>query len=143
MGMGKNFLFKGSEIISDHTEETGSNNEGITYNKRGLKRTFINLVFSNGEKISNWLQEIRHTKRPGLRLLFTVLMFSLVIIQEVILLSLLIVYFVIGAAAVILYMIFYEKICKKLLLKFKKVPNPSLCDYEWDYTNLNLDCEEL
>lgn len=111
--------------------------------EKGLNRVFINLVSSNGKKISKWLQEIRHIKKPGLRLLYTVFMFSLVIIQEVLLLALLIVYFIIGATAVILYMIFYERIYEKLVLKFKKETNPSLCDYGWDYSNLNLDCEEL
>jgi hypothetical protein len=66
-------------------------------------------------------------------------MFSLTIIEEVILLAFLFIYFIIGATAVILYMIFYERIYEKLVLKVK---NPSLCDNGWDYSNLNLDCEE-
>ena len=94
--------------------------------------------------ISNWLNEIRHTGKPGLRLFYLIFMISVTIIKEVILLAFLTIYFILGAAAVILYMIFYENIYQKLTLKFKKKENnPSPCDLGWDYSNLNLDCEEL
>ena len=111
--------------------------------RKGLNRVFINLVSSNGKKISIWLQEIRHTKKPGLRLLYTLFMFSLTIIEEIILLAFLFIYFIIGAAAVILYMIFYEGIYEKLVSKFKKETVSSPCDCGWNCSNLNLDCEEL
>lgn len=141
--MEKKVFFKDTEIRSDSSDETSFNRNTITPDKTGLNRVIINLVSSRGKKIANWQQEIHHNKKLGLRLLYAVFMFSLTIIAEVILLAFLIVYFILGATAVILYMIFYERIYEKLMLKFKKETNPSPCDYGWDYSNLNLDCKEL
>jgi hypothetical protein len=60
-----------------------------------------------------------------------------------VLLALLSIYFVLGAAAVILYIIFYEKIYEKLVLKFKKKEHSSSAsDYRWISPGLNLDCKE-
>ena len=140
--MEKNVFIKNTEITSDNSDEVSFNRNRISRDKTGLKQVFPNLVSSTGIKISNLLNEIRRTRKPGVRLLYTVFMFSLTIIEEVILLALLIVYFIIGATAVILYMIFYERIYEKLILKFKKQPDPSLSDCVGDYSNLNLDCKE-
>lgn len=141
--MGKKVFINGNEILSDSNEVTGINRDKLLRNKTGLTGVLPNLASSTGNKISNWLNEIRRTKKPGLRLLYLIFMFSVTIIEEVILLTFLFIYFIIGAAAVILYMIFYEKIYEKLVLKFKKEPNPSPCDYGGEYSNLNLDCKEL
>ena len=134
--MGKKVFINGNEILSDSNEVTGINRDKLLLNKTGLTGVLPNLVSSTGNKISNWLNEIRRTKKPGLRLLYLIFMFSVTIIEEVILLTFLFIYFIIGAVAVILYMIFYEKIYEKLVLKFKKEPNPSPCDYGWKYSNL-------
>ena len=141
--MGKIIVLNNTDVSNYKIDNT--NNPGVKIS--GKKTTsgwgLLNLVTRAKKKFVNNLHIFDLKGKYGLRLLATLFRFLFVVVEEVVLLAFLSIYFFIGATAVILYVIFYEKIYEKLVLKFKKKEHSSsTSDYRWISPGLNLDCKE-
>jgi len=141
--MGKIIVLNNTDVSNYKIDNT--NNPGVKIS--GKKTTsgwgLLNLVTRAKKKFVNNLHIFDLKGKYGLRLLATLFRFLFVVVEEVVLLAFLSIYFFIGATAVILYVIFYEKIYEKLVLKFKKKEHSSSAsDYRWISPGLNLDCKE-
>ena len=101
-----------------------------------------NKLVLNNANIVDDISITELSKVSVLKTLSSILLFSVIVIEEIVLLVFVSVYFIIGAFAVILYMIFYEQLYMKLFNKRKREKQASPYYYKWRNHHLNLNLEE-
>jgi hypothetical protein len=142
--MGKIIVLNNTDVSNYNSYKTNSFSVNKSSKETTSGRGFLNIIIRAKKKFVNNLHVFDLKGKYGLTLLATLFRFLFVVVEELILLALLSVYFVLGATVVLLYVVFYEKIFERLVLKFKKKEHsPSTSDFRLISPSLSLDCKEL